>query len=389
MKRLIFLAVGMFVVGCSSFIVAGLLPEIGKTIDKPLPVTGQGITVFSLAYLISAPLFAVVSSKRSEKSIVQCALVILILGNYITVISESLLLFLIGRIITGIGAGIFTPSCVAIAMKLSNSSRKGRSLSFILGANSAGVVFGIPVGLHLAKLFDWQHSIFYIITFSFIALIGISFQKFEISVTETKAIFFDRFRLLLDQRILSVIGITCFTSMACIGLHSYVAPLQVGMPNSLTVILFFWGLGGFLGSSLVGAFVDRIKRPEIVMVLLLIGLMLNFSILPLVKNSNYLGLIPFFIWGALGWATTTPQQHTLFELNEENGKVLTALNSSAMGLGGALGTAGGGYLLSSGIKIDQLPFFVSALLLVVLVFQFLLVNNLKWSIVREKTNHYC
>ena len=66
MKRLIFLAVGMFVVGCSSFIIAGLLPEIGKTIDETLPVTGQGITVFSLAYLISAPIFAEVSSNRSE-----------------------------------------------------------------------------------------------------------------------------------------------------------------------------------------------------------------------------------------------------------------------------------------------------------------------------------
>jgi predicted MFS family arabinose efflux permease len=85
----------------------------------------------------------------------------------------------------------------------------------------------------------------------------------------------------------------------------------------------------------------------------------------------------------LGWATTTPQQHRLFQLNKEEGKVLSSLNSSAMGLGAALGTIMGGSLIANGIEAVNLPFYASALLLVVLLFQLLSVPKLKWSIINE------
>jgi predicted MFS family arabinose efflux permease len=379
MKKLVFLAVGMFVVGCSSFIIAGLLPEIAKTVEESLAVTGQGITAFSLAYLISAPLCSLLPGIKSEKTVVQFALTIFIVGHLITAAAENLAVFLLGRVIAGIGAGAFVPSCVTITMRFTDSAKQGRALSFILGANSAGVVFGIPLGLYLSTRFNWQASMVYIVALTFIALFGVTFQKLGLETAETKAAFFDRFRLLADRRVLSVIGVTCFTCMACIGLHSYVAPLQNGTPYSLAVILFVWGLGGFLGSSFVGYFVDLTKRPQFIMTLILTGLVLTFLALPKIKGLQYVGLLPFLFWGALGWATTTPQQHTLFGIDEEQGKLLVALNSSALGLGGALGTAACGSLIASGIEADRLPLFASGLLFAVLLFQLLFVNRIETS----------
>ena len=369
----------MFVKGCSSFIIAGLLPEISKTIGESIAVTGQGITAFSLAYLISAPLFSMIQSLKSEKAVVQLALVVLILGNGLTALSENLLLFLTGRVLAGIGAGIYTPSCVAITMKFTDPSKKGRALSYILAANSAGLVFGIPLGLHLSTSYNWQTTMAYIITLTFIALLGLSFQKIQVKTQETNSAFSERFRLLADHRVLSVIGVTCLIAVASLGLHSYVAPLQKGTPNSLAAILFAWGLGGFLGSSFVGYFIDLTKRPQLIMTVLLIGMCLTFLVIPQAKGLSYLGVLPFLIWGMLGWAITTPQQHTLFQLNEEQGKLLTALNSSALGLGGALGTAGGGSLIAYGVEADSLPLFAAGVLLVALVFQVLFASKIESS----------
>lgn len=377
MKKLSFLAFGMFAKGSSGFIIAGLLPEIGKTIGESIAVTGQGITAFSLAYLISAPLFSMMPGFKSEKAVAQFALVIMILGNALTAVSENLLLFLVSRVITGIGAGIFTPSCVAITMKYTDPSKKGRALSFILGANSAGLVFGIPIGLHLATSYDWQMTMGYIISLTFIPLLGLSFQKIQVKTEGTGSAFSERFKLLADHRVLSVIGVTCCTAVGSLGLHSYVAPLQKGTPNSLAIILFAWGLGGFLGSSFVGYFVDLTKRPQLIMTAALAGMMVSFLVIPQTKGLVYLGVLPFLTWGLFGWAITTPQQHTLFQLNEEQGKLLTALNSSALGLGGALGTAGGGSLIAYGVEADSLPLFAAGTLLVVLVFQVLFVNRIE------------
>ena len=73
MKNLIFLVVvlGMFTVGCNSFMIAGLLPQIGQTIGQPIAVTGQGITLFSVAYFFSAPLFSMTFSNKPVKFIIQ------------------------------------------------------------------------------------------------------------------------------------------------------------------------------------------------------------------------------------------------------------------------------------------------------------------------------
>lgn len=185
-----------------------------------------------------------------------------------------------------------------------------------------------------------------------------------------------RIKLLADRNISFVILVTCFTSMACIGLHSYIAQIQVGTPNSLTLTLFIWGLGGFIGSSFVGFVVDKLKNPQLVMSIIIVSLILNFTILPVFKNITYLGLIPIFIWGALGWATTTPQQYILFDLKKDQGTILAGLNASAIGLGGAVGTALGGVLVVLGIGESRLPLLSAVLLIFALCFQLTLNKNI-------------
>ncbi len=373
-KTLILLAVGMFTVGCNTFLIAGLLPQISESIGQAVAVTGQGLSIYSLTYLLSAPLFSIIFANKPVKRIIQLALTIFIFGNLITLLSQNIGLFLMGRSLAGVGAGIFTPLCISIAVHLVDASVKGRVLSFVWGASSAGVVFGVPMGLYLSSLFHWQLSIVALLALSLIALVGFSLQDAEITLPESPSLG-ARLRLLVDPSTLSVIGITCFTAMASLGLYSYVTLVQSGSPNSLSMTLFSWGLGGFIGTSLVGSFIDRIRKPRVAMALLLVGLMLSFVSIPFTKNLPYLGLIPFFMWGAFGWAVPTPQQQILFELHENQGSILAAINSSALGLGSALGTLLGGLIISSGFNEIYLPLSAATLLLFVLIGQLVSINN--------------
>lgn len=383
MKRLFFLTLGMFTVGSSSFMIAGLLPQIGQTIGQPISITSQGITAFGLTYLFSAPFFSVIFANKSAKLTLQLALSVFLFGNLITLFSEDIVLFLFGRVLTGLGAGIFNPLCVGIAIQLGNQATKGKILSLVWGANSAGVVFGVPLGIYLSSKLSWQFSIAYVFILAFIALIGLSLQKTDIVLPTTSSMK-DRLSVLVDKNILSVIGVTCFTSLASLGLYSYVAPIQDGAANSLTTALFFWGLGGFIGSSFVGFFVDRTKNPQVVMALILIGLMLTIATIPITKDLPYLGLLSFFMWGLFGWATPTPQQHVLFDLCERQRTILSALNSSANGLGSALGTAIGGVMIASGFRTIHLPFLAATILVGVIIFQLMLIKKFQTrSVVHE------
>lgn len=376
---LIFLTLGMFTVGSSSFMIAGLLPKIGQTLGQPVSITSQGITAFSLTYLFSAPLFSIVFSNKSAKRTLQLALTIFLLGNLVTLLSENIVQFILGRVLTGLAAGIFNPLCVSVAMQLGAQNSKGKILSLVWGANSAGVVFGVPFAIYLSSKFSWQVSIGYVFVLGLMTLIGFSLQKANLNTPAASSLK-ERLRLLTDKDILAVIGITCLTSLASLGLYSYVASLQSGAPNSLMVSLFVWGLGGFLGSSLVGSVVDRTKKPRAVMAVILIGLMLTFFSIPFTRDLPVMGLISFFLWGAFGWATTMPQQHVLFELSERHRAILSALNSSAIGLGSSLGTVIGGIVISSGFKVTNLPLLAATLLIGVIIGQFMLMQR---SVIHE------
>ena len=374
MKNLFFLILGMFTVSSSSFMIAGLLPKISQTLGQPISIASQGITAFSLTYLFSAPLFSIAFANKSSKRVLQLALIVFLLGNLITLSSGNFIPFLFGMILTGLGAGIFNPLSVSIAVQSRDQTAKGRVLSLIWGANSAGAVFGVPFGIYLSALYNWKYSIGYILVLGLIAFTGFSFQEANTTFPIPSSLR-DRLRLLTDRRILSVIGITCLTSLASLGLYSFVAPIQAGAPHSLTASLFVWGLGGFVGSSLVGFIVDRTKKPRVVMAFILIGLMSTFITIPFTKDLPFLGLISFFMWGAFGWATPTPQQHVLFQMCKNQTAILSALNSSAIGLGSSLGTAMGGLAIAHGFKEMNLPFLAAVLLVGAALCQLILVNT--------------
>lgn len=380
MKNVIFLAlvIAMFTMGCNAFMIAGLLPEISQTIGQPVAMTAQGITAFSFFYFLSAPLFSMIFSNKSFKLIIQIALFIFLLGNLLTLIGKSITFFLIGRSLAGIGTGIFTPICLTMAFHFADQATRGRRLSIIWGANSAGAVFGVPFGLYLSSLLSWQLSILYVIALGLVVLVIFSFQSVSIKLPVMPSLK-DRFYLLIDRNIMFVVGITFFISTASLGLYSYMSVIQTGVSHSLVMTVFTWGLGGFIGSSLVGSIIDLTKKPQIIMAFILVGLILTFITIPFTMNLHYLGLIPFFMWGIFGWAMPTTQQHILFELQEKQGTLLAALNGSAIGLGNAVGTAMAGTIIASGSQAIDLPFCAAILLLVVFLGQLMLIKNFKNS----------
>ncbi|WP_372365655.1 MFS transporter [Candidatus Uabimicrobium sp. HlEnr_7] len=376
MKKLVFLVLGMFTMGSSAFMIAGLLPGIGKTIGQSISVTGQGITAFSLTYLISAPVFSMIFSNRSAKQTLKIALLVFILGNILTLCAENIILFIVGRIITGLGAGLFNPLAVSIAIELGDPAKRGKTLSLIWGANSAGVVFGVPIGVYISQQFAWQYSIGCVAAFALIVLIGFSMQKAQIKSSAPSSTA-ERFRLLLDRNVLAVIGVTCFTCLSTTGLYSYISVIHSQSSHSLPTILLLWGFGGFIGSLFIGSVVDRTQNPQGVMAFLLICLVPIFISMPYLVQIPYLGLIPFFLWGLMGWATVTPQQYVLFGLYEKQKAVLSALNSSAIGLGGSMGTALWGIMIATGFNEKTLPLWGAAVLFIVLVGQILLMKRFK------------
>jgi predicted MFS family arabinose efflux permease len=374
MRSLFFLAAGMFTMGCDDYVVAGLLPGLGASLGTSMAGAAQGITAYSFTYLVCAPVFALLLARKPARRVLVLALAIFAAGNVMTILSPNLAAYLVSRAIAGIGAGMYLPVAVAAAAELVEPEAQGRALSLIWGANSAGAVIGVPAGLWLAEKVGWQATIGLILALGALTLLGIALRQPSLQVPTPPSLG-EQLRFLVDRRVLSIIGVTCLTAAGSLGLYAFVAPLQAGMANSADAALTLWNIGGLIGSIAIGWVADRTGNPRAVMAAILVTLLAAIMALPAVGPVPILGLVPFVLWGAMGWATMTPQQMSLIELEPGHEATVVALNSSAVGLGSVFGPALGGLALAGGFDARNLPYAAGGLLLCALAWQVILIQQ--------------
>ncbi len=198
-----------------------------------------------------------------------------------------------------------------------------------------------------------------------------------------------RFRMITNKQVSATVGITFLTSVASLGLYTYTSSVlhDLAKINNITPYLWAWGIGGVIGSFFIGTLIDRTGRPSLLMAGILTILAVSFFILPASLNIPILTFLPFFLWGATGWASQAPQQHVLLQSQPNNGSAAVALNSSANYLGSSVGSALGGGIILMGLTPSQLPFAAGVLVLVALIGQLTIVlkkNRTRSSNINKK-----
>jgi predicted MFS family arabinose efflux permease len=374
MSRLLFLAAGMFALGCDDYIFAGLLPGISASLHASVPLVAQGSVAFGVAYLVAAPLCLLLLARWGVRQVLVAALSVFIAGNALTLVATGLMAYLVSRGIAGIGAGLFLPIAVSAGTQLVDAGSRGRALSLLWGSNSAGAVVGVPLGLWLASQLGWRSTIVLILVLAVIALIGCLTGRLGTQVERPPALG-EQFRLLVDRRVLSIIGVTFLTATGSLGLYAYTASVVSGTALSPELALSLWNAGGLMGSIGIGYVIDRFGRPKLVMAGILMSLILVLTAIPVLQSVPVLGLLPFLLWGALSWSTVTPQQCNLVEARPRHDTILVALNSSAVSLGSIAGASLGGLALAGELGARNLPFAASALLLGALAWQVALLQQ--------------
>lgn len=384
MRNVILLAIGMFALGLDAYVVAGLVPGISETYQKSASQVGQAVSIFTLFYAISAPLFASILSGKSIKKVLLVSMFIFGVANAISAVAPDFSIFLISRAIAGVGAGLFSPLAVAGSTLLVPGNKKGRALSVTIGGMSMGTVLGVPVGLYIATVLNWQAVMWGIAVLSCIAFVTIYKMLPKIPVTAPPRMK-ERLAMFVDKKVTVTVSITFFASIASLGLYTYISPFleEFTAAQDVTIYLWAWGLGGLFGSFIIGYVIDYFKKLKIITLSILIILTVAVACIPLAIYIPIIQYMPFFVWGAMGWAAQAPQQQILMEYQPNQGSAAVALNSSVNYLGSSVGAMLGGVVLSLGKGSLLLIYFAILAMVVSLVLQ---LYSMRSSFVVSKTS---
>jgi predicted MFS family arabinose efflux permease len=282
------------------------------------------------------------------------------------------MIYVASRFVAGLGSGLYLPIAVAVATHSAGPGFKGRTLGLLWGANSVGAVVGVPLGLWLAERFGWQFTVVLILLLAAFALAGVASWDDALEVQSAPPSLRAQFRLLADLRVLAVVGVTLLTATGCLGLYAYISQVLAGSPNSSDVAFSLWSIGGLGGSVISGFVIDRKGSPQTLMTILLVVLFVAIISIPSLRGIPVLGLLPFPLWGAMGWASVTPQQYRLIQMRPGHEAILVALNSSAVSLGSAVGTILGGMALTGGFAAERLPYLTAIFVFCALMAQLLI-----------------
>ncbi|MGK5497892.1 MFS transporter [Streptomyces sp. URMC 125] len=374
MKLVHLLGLGAFALGLDAYVTAGLLPAIADDFGTSVSATGQMVTAFTLAYAIASPVFATLLSASRVRLGLLASLAVFTLANAGSALSGSLGVLLVTRAFAGVGAGLYLALAAAAAASLVDERRRGRALAVIMGGMSSGTVIGVPIGVFIAQHSDWRTTLWLVSAIGLVSFAGLGARLPALPAAASVTLR-QRAQVVADPRVASIVGVSFLAAVASLGLYTYIAPVMgtraMGGVDDITPYLWAWGIGGVLGSILIGPLVDRVRRPATLVVGILTLLTLALAVLrPVASVEPLLALLPIAVWGAVGWALQVPQQNDLLlARGERGGPVAVALNESALYLGSAVGSGLGGVAFSLGWSGSVLPLCAAGAALLALLLQ--------------------
>jgi len=344
------IALGAFALGMASYVTAGLIPMIEASFTVSVAVAAQLVTAFTLAYGLGSPIFVALTPAHRQRTGLLVALGLFVIANAASAMAEDFTVLMIWRAIAGIGAGVYLAMGIGASAAVSTPERRGKAIAIIMGGMASGVVLGVPLSLLIAEQMGWQAALWLVTLLGLVAFFGL-LLKLPALPAATASSLSQKLAILGDGHVLVILLVSLLAAIASLGMYTFIAPLMTdpayGAVSSVTPYLWVWGIGGVVGSFLIGPLVDRVKGSTLTFAIMLI-LCVSLLVLPLsAAISSWLVMLPIALWGAVGWALQVPQNNELILARQAqgDGNLAIALNESALYLGSAIGAAAGGFVL--------------------------------------------
>lgn len=352
-------ALGAFALGMASYVTAGLIPLIEDAFSVSAATAAQLVTAFTLAYGLGSPVVVALLPGHHQRVGLLLALAVFIVANIASALATSFISLAIWRAVAGVGAGVYLAMGIAASAAITPEVNRGKAIAIIMGGMASGTVLGVPISLLLAERFGWESAMWLISVLGIIAYAGLH-AKLPALPSIPSLPLARKLAILKAPHAMAILAVSLLGAVASLGMYTFIAPFMTatesGAVQSITGYLWVWGIGGVMGSFLIGPLVDRFIGPVITLAIMLL-LSLALTALPITASVHpLLTLLPIALWGAVGWALQVPQNNELIRTRQPygDGNLAVALNESALYLGSAIGAASGGIILALQLPVSTL-----------------------------------
>src|SRR5882724_11646062 len=366
------LATGTFAAGTSAQVIAGVLPEVSASLHVSVAATGQLLTAFALTYAVASPLLAAATGRWERRRLLVAAMAMMAVGNALAAIAPNYVTLFAARMLTALGAAVYTPTATTVATELNPPERRARAIATVFGGLTMALVIGIPLGSLLAEPLGYKGVFALVAVLIATAAVAVWFIVPSVPAPPPVGLR-ERLGVVADRRVLPMLVVTLLVSVAGISVYTYLSELLADVLDvhggMLSLLLFSYGLGGVLGNVIGGLVTDRFGS-RVPLVFSLAGCVVTMALLPFVASTGFVGAAAVLVvWGMATWSINPPMQNRLVDIAPKSAGLVLAINAAAIYLGvGLSGVAGGLVISFSGTRaLGPVAAVVAAVALIVFV----------------------
>jgi predicted MFS family arabinose efflux permease len=348
--RLWSLTLGNFAIGTGVMVVPGMLNELAADLVISHAMVGMLISAFAMMICIGGPFLASWTTAIERRKLLTASLVLYAVMHGVAALAPGYTSLLVVRILTAIGAALFTAQAAATAGLMVPAAMRGKAIGLVFLGWSIAAVVGAPLGSYLGAHIGWRPTM---------ALVGVISALFAVAVwIQIPAKLFvapmDRAAwkaLFANTPLLLVIAVTAIQALGMFAMFSYMALLLkdfIGAtPTVISLLFLCFGITGVIGNVIGARVMDRIG-PMRVGVIAMSCMLVAIVAWPLSRGSLPVSVVLMLLWGFGCFAINGSQQARLVGMAPSLASASVSLNSSAIYLGQAAGAFLGGVLVSTG-----------------------------------------
>ncbi|WP_374459423.1 Cmx/CmrA family chloramphenicol efflux MFS transporter [Microbacterium sp.] len=355
------LALAVFVMGTSEFMLAGLLPAIAHELDVPVGTAGLLTSAFAVGMVIGAPAMAAFARSWPPRRTLVACLALFAACHAVGAVTSLFELLLVTRVLSALANAGFLAVALRTATLLVPRERTGRALAVLLSGTTVATIVGVPVGAILGTALSWRATFAAVALLCLPALLGI-LRGVPTTIPGTEPgpapaplprkepALRTELALLGTPRLALAMTLAALVNAGTFAVFTFLAPIVTeiaGLPDAaVPLALVLFGIGSFLGVTIAGRFADRHAA-----VLLAVGgplLLGGWIVLAAVATQPLPLLFLVFVQGmasfGVGSTLITRVLYAASGAPTMGGSYATA----ALNIGAVIGPASGAWTLASG-----------------------------------------
>ncbi|MEU6420077.1 Cmx/CmrA family chloramphenicol efflux MFS transporter [Streptomyces spiralis] len=301
------LAVAVFAMGTSEFMLAGLLPDIATDLDVTVGTAGVLTSAFAVGMIVGAPLVAALARNWPRRSSLLGFILAFAAAHAVGAITTSFPVLFTTRVVAALANAGFLAVALTAAATLVSPDKKGRALAVLLSGTTIATIAGVPGGSVLGTLLGWRATFWAVAALCLPAALGIlkgiPAGRVKEQATDGPALRAELAQL-VRRRLILVMLLGALVNAAAFAGFTFLAPVvtdTAGLSELwISVALVLFGFGSFAGVTVAGRLSDQHPGSVIAVggPLLLIG----WLALAVLADRPVALLALVFVQGALSFA---------------------------------------------------------------------------------------